>query len=98
MVMLLNVVNPSAEIREGFTGLDVTTADGRSLSGVLIDQDPRLVVLRGSDGQDVVIPRDQIEEMAAARKSPMPEGLLNQLSDDQLRDLFAYLRSSQPPK
>ena len=26
----------------------------------------------------------------------MPEGLLNDLSDQQVRDLFAYLRSTQP--
>jgi cytochrome c1 len=26
----------------------------------------------------------------------MPEGLLDDLSDQELRDLFAYLRSSQP--
>jgi hypothetical protein len=26
----------------------------------------------------------------------MPEGLLNQLNDQQIRDLFAYLRSTQP--
>ncbi|WP_435018732.1 PVC-type heme-binding CxxCH protein [Tundrisphaera sp. TA3] len=96
--MLLHVVNPSAEIREGYAGVDVSTADGRSLSGVLIDQDPRSITLRGGDGRDVVIPRDLVEEMAAARKSPMPEGLLGNLADDRLRDLFAYLRSSQPPK
>jgi hypothetical protein len=29
-------------------------------------------------------------------RSLMPEGLLEGLSDQQLRDLFAYLRISQP--
>jgi putative heme-binding domain-containing protein len=53
-------------------------------------------VLRGADGQNITIPRDQIEQMIPQKKSLMPEGLLKPLSPEQVRDLFAYLRSSQP--
>ena len=55
-----------------------------------------MVVIRGVDGQNVTIPRDQIEEMIRQKKSLMPEGLLKNLTDKQIRDLFAYLRISQP--
>lgn len=96
--MLLNVVNPSAEIREGYGTYLVATADGRALVGVLMDQDPQVVVLRGADGRDAAIRRSDIEEMSASKSSIMPEGLLKDLSDKQVRDLFAYLRSTQPPK
>jgi putative heme-binding domain-containing protein len=96
--MLLNVVNPSAEVREGYGSVLVATADGRSLTGVLMDQDRNVVVLRGSDGRDVTVPRDQIEEMTPSPISLMPEGLLKGMSDGEVRDLFAYLRSTQPPK
>src|SRR5262249_1317183 len=37
--MLLNIVNPSAEIREGYTGSIVATTDGRTLTGVVAEQD-----------------------------------------------------------
>ncbi len=94
--MLLNVVNPSLEIREGFENFVVFTADGRTLNGFVEEQDNRVVVLKGADGQRLLIPRDDIEEMAAIRTSIMPEGLLKPLDDQQLRDLFAYLRSTQP--
>jgi putative heme-binding domain-containing protein len=96
--MLLNIINPSAEIREGYGSILVATADGRSLTGVILDQDPRVIVLRGSDGRDVTLPRDQVEEMKPSPTSLMPEGLLKGLSDKDVRDLFAYLRSTQPPK
>lgn len=96
--MLLNVVNPSAEIREGYTAYLVSTTDGRTLSGILIEQDPQVVVLRGSDGRDATLRRAEIEEMAAVGTSIMPEGLLRPLGDKELRDLFAFLRSTQPPK
>ena len=48
--MLLNIVNPNAEIREGYENCFVTTKDGRTLSGFVADKDNRVVVLRGIDG------------------------------------------------
>jgi len=94
--MLLHVVNPSAEIREGYENFLLATKDGRSLSGFLVDQTNRLVVLRNSDGKDVAVSRDDIEELQVTRVSIMPEGQLKQFDEQQVRDLFAYLRSSQP--
>ena len=94
--LLINVVNPSAEVREGFETHNVLTTDGRILSGFLFDQDNQVIVLRGVDGQNVTIPRDQIDEMIPQMKSLMPEGLLRDMTDQQVRDLFAYLQSSQP--
>jgi putative heme-binding domain-containing protein len=94
--MLLNVVNPSAEIREGFENYVVVTQDGRVVNGFLADQDNRVVVLRGVDGQNQIIPRDDIDDMHAIPRSVMPDGTLDKLADQQVRDLFAYLRSAQP--
>jgi len=94
--LLLNIVNPSAEIREGFETLLVITGDGRTASGFLVDRDSQVLVLRGADGQNVTIPQSHIDETQPQRRSLMPEGLLKDLSEQQIRDLFSYLRSSQP--
>jgi len=94
--VLLNVVNPSAEIREGYETYLVSTKDGRTLSGFLADKDNRVVVLRGVDGVNMVLAQDQIAEMKSTGVSLMPVGLLNALTDQQVRDLFAYLRSTEP--
>jgi putative heme-binding domain-containing protein len=94
--MLLNVVNPNAEIREGYETYLVITKDGRTLSGFLADKDNRVVVLRGLDGVNQVLPQDEIKEMKSTGMSLMPQGLLGALSEQQLRDLFAYLQSAQP--
>ena len=53
--MLINVVNPSAEIREGFEQVMVVTRDGRAVSGLRFDQDPQVLVLRGVDGQNITV-------------------------------------------
>ena len=94
--MLLNIVNPSALVREGYGSQIVALTDGRVLSGILVEQDKNVVVLRGSDDKDVVLARADIDAMRPASSSIMPEGLLKDLNDQQVRDLFAYLRSTQP--
>jgi putative heme-binding domain-containing protein len=94
--MLTSILDPSAEIREGFVNQFITTSDGRSLSGFVTDQDNAVVVIRGFDGQDVSISRAEIRELKADPTSLMPEGLLNGLTDQELRDFFAYLRIPQP--
>ncbi|MCA9100600.1 MAG: hypothetical protein KDA63_05610, partial [Planctomycetales bacterium] len=64
--------------------------------GFVADQDNQVVVIRDTEGLNVVLPRGQIEEMAANPKSVMPEGILDPLTDRQIQHLFAYLRSTQP--
>lgn len=94
--MLLSVVNPSAEIREGFENYIARTSDGRTLTGLIADQDPSVLVIRGADGQNISLSREEIDDLRASRQSLMPEGQLKVMTDQQIRDLFAYLRSSQP--
>lgn len=94
--VLLSIVHPNAEIREGYENFIVTTRDGRTLSGFLADRDTQVVILRGVDGENIAIPQKEVEQMEAAGISLMPEGLLDSFNDQQIRDLFAYLRSTQP--
>jgi putative heme-binding domain-containing protein len=94
--LLVHIVDPNTAIREGYLTSVVTMGDGRTLAGVIADQDNQTVVLRGSDGKDLPLARSQIEEIQPATISLMPEGLLRSFNDEQVRDLFAYLRSSQP--
>lgn len=94
--LLLGVVDPSAEVREGFETFLVRTIDGRTLTGYLADQDATVIVLRTAEAESISLARDEIEAMRALPQSLMPQGLLKEYSEDQLRDLLAYLRSTQP--
>ncbi len=94
--LLVHVVNPSATIREGYETTVIVTDDGRTLSGFVVGEDPGLVVLRMADGRTVSVPRDAIEALQRSPLSIMPAGLLRPLDEQQVRDLFAYLRAAQP--
>jgi putative membrane-bound dehydrogenase-like protein len=94
--MLLNIVHPNAEIREGYVNYILTTRDGRALTGFLADEDKQTVVIRGIDGASITVARADVQEMKPTGFSLMPEGILQGMEDQQIRDLFAYLRSTQP--
>jgi putative heme-binding domain-containing protein len=94
--LLLSILNPNAEIREGYTAVEVETKDGRSLTGFVADRDANALVLRTLDGENTTLRPTEIDSLQPTGRSLMPEGLLDGLSDQQLRDFFAYLRSSQP--
>jgi putative heme-binding domain-containing protein len=94
--MLISIVNPNAEIREGFQFITVRTKDGRTLGGFQVDRDNQVTVVRGLDGQDLTLSAAEIDTVEPMGRSLMPEGLLEGLDEQQWRDLFAYLRISQP--
>ncbi len=94
--LLLNIVAPSLEVREGFQSIAIVTDDGQVVTGYIEHQNDSQVILRGIDGQTHTLDRKVIESLAAQPQSIMPEGLLDNLKPNELRDLMAYLRSSQP--
>ncbi|HWA99410.1 MAG TPA: PVC-type heme-binding CxxCH protein [Pirellulales bacterium] len=96
--MTVAIVDPSAAIREEFTTFAVITKDGRTMTGLISEQDTRTMTLRGVDNRPVLLNRDDIEEFTALPISLMPENQTNDLSDQGIRDLFAFLMSRAPTK
>jgi putative heme-binding domain-containing protein len=95
--LLLAIVTPSAEIREGYEHAMIRMKSGEIHSGFREAIDEKSVVLRQLTGQTRVLSRGEIEEMSLSEFSLMPPGLLNGLSQAEIRDLFAFLRSTTPP-
>ena len=94
--MIVNIVNPSLALREGFESHVILTTDGRTINGLMVDQDNQVLVIKNHQGQKQVIPRSEVDDLFKSARSLMPTDTLTPLTDQQVRDLFAYLRSSQP--
>jgi putative heme-binding domain-containing protein len=95
--LVLSVVDPSAYIREEYTAFRVRTKGGETLIGLITERGANQITLEDAAQQKTAIPKDQIAEERALPTSLMPEGLLEGLSDQQVRDLFKYLSSEKPP-
>lgn len=95
--LLESLVNPSAVIRKEYQPITVAMEDGRVISGLIVEETDGAVTLFDSQKQKTVLPKSSIDEMKASETSVMPEGLLDTLKEEQVRDLFRYLQSAGPP-
>jgi putative heme-binding domain-containing protein len=86
--VLRSVLEPSAEIAEGFATVSVTRQDGSVVSGTLVsEQDGALLLRVGEDEQ--LVPLAEVKEQIGPVSAMPPNGLA--LSPADLRDLVAYV-------
>ena len=99
--LLTHIVDPSGYIRPEFVVQNVSTTDGRKLSGIVAEQTPdaiTLVNIVNDKPEKVVVKRAEIEDARPSAVSLMPDKLLDTLSYGEVADLFAYLASDVPAK
>ena len=98
--MLTNIVDPSGYIRPEFVSYTFNTHDGRILTGMVaqpaVVDSVILMSYANSKVEQVVIAKKDIDTMLPTPVSMMPEKLLDTMSNDEVRHLFAYLISERP--
>src|SRR5262249_9404711 len=93
--LIESILEPSAQIVEGYHTTTLTTADDRSLSGIVKAETERSVTLVDVDGKRHEIPKDEIETRRAGQVSLRPAGPRTALSPAECTHLPAYLESLQ---
>ncbi len=94
--LLGNILTPSAVIQDAYKMHLVLTDEGRVYSGIPAGETDRELLLRvAGEDESVVIAKASIESREIASVSMMPVGLLRELSDSDVTDLFAYLMHSE---
>jgi quinoprotein glucose dehydrogenase len=90
--LLESIVLPNKQIAPGFDSITVTLKDGDSYAGVLKSETATDLILNTPDQGLVTIKKADIDTRRAAL-SPMPEGLGQILSKEELRSLVEFLSS-----
>jgi len=91
--LLRAILNPSSSIEPRFVNYIVTTKEGRLYDGILANETPGAITLRGgSDEGDVTLLRRNIAEIRASSISLMPEDIEKSMTRQGLADVIAYLR------
>ncbi len=96
--LLSNVFDPSLVIGKDYKPLIVATTDGRSISGLVVEDSPQRIVLKVQGGKLETIARGQVELVKQSQVSLMPEDIEKQLKPQEIADLFAYLLLDKPPE
>jgi putative membrane-bound dehydrogenase-like protein len=88
--LLGKIIDPSAEVSKDYRLSIVTTVNGRVLTGMIVDQTAKRLTLQTAT-ERIDLAREDVEEVRASQQSLMPEGQLDPLTRDQVRELVAYL-------
>lgn len=99
--LLDQIVHPSKEINEQFVPLVLRKRDGETVTGIIVNLNGDTVRVNTDPAdpwQQVGVDRKEVESIEPSAVSPMPEGLLNMLKQEEILDLIAYLLSGGDPK
>ena len=84
------VLEPQREVKEGFETVRLTTKKGAELIGIIVAGNDAELVLRDPAGAEHTVAQSEVAKREFIG-SLMPAGLTDNLSPEDLRDLFAYL-------
>jgi len=88
--LLENIVDPSGVVSRDARMSIVRLADGRVLNGLVTARDEHaLTLVTPTDRHE--LPMADVADVTLTPHSPMPEGLLDPLSAEAVRDLIGYL-------
>lgn len=92
--MLTAILDPNKAVESKFFSYIAVTTEGRTFSGMLLNETGNSITLLGSDGKEQSVPRTDLDELVCSNKSLMPEGLEKDLTPQQLADVIAFVQSA----
>jgi putative heme-binding domain-containing protein len=98
--ILYAVIEPSKDIADAYKQRTVIAQDGRSFTGMVsqIDGDMQITENILDPDRKIIVSEDNVESIHESKVSPMPEGLLNTLNEEEIFDLIAYVISRNDPE
>jgi putative heme-binding domain-containing protein len=94
--LLESIVHPAKQIDPKYALSTYVLVNGKVVTGRVDGVNSRTLTLETDPiaQTKVTIRRDEIEATSPAKSSPMPSGLLNYFSKDEIRDLLTFLSHS----
>lgn len=93
--ILLNSVDPSYDVPEGYRMINILTVDDRVINGVLAREDDARIVLKTVEQPELIIAKEDIVTRRVSPKSMMPEGQFEALKKQEIIDLVKYLQTRE---
>lgn len=91
--LLENIIDPNASVSRDFQLNTIRTISGRLVSGFVVAENENAVTLQLLN-ERVSVPIAEIQERQQSNQSMMPEGLMQNLTGTEARDLIGYLGSA----
>jgi putative heme-binding domain-containing protein len=86
-----SILQPSAVVAPHYQAWTIETTDSRTRTGLLVGTHLDKSVYIDEKGNRFEVLAGEVADIRAAKQSIMPDGLLDVLTDQEIRDLIAYL-------
>ncbi len=96
--LLASILDPNRAVEPKFVSYTAIMQDGRLLAGMLADESGGSLTLLDAEGKRHTLLRRDLDELKASGKSLMPEGLEQDITPDDMRDLLTYLQRALSAK
>jgi putative heme-binding domain-containing protein len=89
--LLQSILEPSRRIEPKYSAYSAQLADGRLVTGLLIQRDTEWIALRDAQNKELRFRAAEVEQLRPSRLSLMPDGQLSGLTPQAAADLLEYL-------
>lgn len=86
-----SILQPSATVAPHYQAWKVDTLDGKSFTGLLVHTYLDESYYIDAKGDRIKVLAKDVADITASKTSVMPDGLVDTLTDQEIRDLVAYL-------
>ena len=95
--LITAVIDPSRDVSPRYRVTKVSTQDGQIYLGVIVYEANDGLILQTGAADTIRVAGSRVQEKRPGETSLMPAGLLDRLSDREVADLFAYMKSLGKP-
>jgi putative heme-binding domain-containing protein len=95
--LLTTILDPNREVDARYIAWMAVDNDGRTATGLLVEETSSSIRLREANGKEHVILRSDLDELRSTERSIMPEGIERDLSPQDVADVLAYVSRFDVP-
>lgn len=92
--LMEDILDPNRNVDQTFRVTNLALKSGELVSGLVLREEGAIVVVADSQGKEIRVRSDQIEERATAQLSPMPADLADRITETDFYQLIGYLIQS----
>jgi putative heme-binding domain-containing protein len=92
--LLTKLLDPNAVVAKDYQMSVIGTSSGRVITGIVTKEDEKTVIVQ-TQNELLTLAKSDIEERKKTEQSMMPEGQLAMLSEQEVRNLIAYLAGAE---
>jgi putative membrane-bound dehydrogenase-like protein len=88
-----NIIDASATVAKDYQMQIIETTKGRTIAGLVVSENETAITVQ-TINEKIVVPKNEIEDRGTSPVSIMPDGMLQNLSFQEVCNLTAYLTGS----